>query len=223
LKKDITFVKVKKITMELADLRRDFGKYTFIPEKAPDTPMDLFNIWLTDAEQAQIPEFNAMALSTASVQGRPSSRIVLLKSFEQGLPVFFTNYESKKGHEIASNNQAALLFFWKELERQVRIEGRIEKLSRELSVAYFKSRPMESQLSAAASPQSQVIFGVSELIEQIELIKKQQNVLKCPENWGGYVLTPDYYEFWQGGANRLHHRLAYLSDKKKWIKQQLAP
>ncbi len=209
--------------MELADLRRDFGKYTFNPEKAPENPVELFNNWLADADQAQILEFNAMALSTVGVGGRPSSRIVLLKSFEQGLPVFFSNYKSKKGREIAVNNQASLLFFWKELERQVRIEGRIEKLSRELSVAYFKSRPPESQVSAVISPQSYVISGISELTKQADLMKKQHIPLECPENWGGYIMTPDYYEFWQGGTNRLHHRLAYLADQKKWVKQQLAP
>jgi len=209
--------------MELAGLRRDFGKYTFYPEKAPDSPAELFNEWLENAAQRQIPEFNAMTLSTVDKHGRPSSRIVLLKSFHEGLPVFFTNYESKKGQEIAANNQVALLFFWREMERQVRIEGRVEKLDRKQSVDYFNSRPLESQLSAVVSPQSFPILSMEELTRRVQHIKKQGTPLVCPENWGGYVLTPDYYEFWQGGANRLHHRLAYMSDKKKWVKQQLAP
>ncbi len=209
--------------MDFSDLRRDFGKYTFNPENAPEQPDLLFTEWLSKAKEAKIDEFNAMVLSTVNQKGFPSSRIVLLKDFKKGLPLFFTNYESKKGTELKENPNASLLFFWKELERQVRIEGEVKKISYDKSNAYFKSRPTESQWSAIASPQSRVINHLSEISNSIQKLQNSQHTHECPLYWGGYQLIPTYFEFWQGGIHRLHHRLCYTLEHKKWVKEQLAP
>jgi len=223
IKSYITFVKVKKILMELADLRPDFGKYTFNPQLTPEHPDQLFSIWLQKASDAQLSEFNAMVLSTVNSQNKPSSRIVLLKSVENNRLVFFTHYESRKGKDLAANPNASLLFFWKELERQVRIEGLVEKIPFSQTHQYFKSRPFESQLSAIASPQSEPIDGIETITRRRDDILKAGIPIECPSNWGGYALTPTYYEFWQGGRNRLHNRLSYHLNKNMWNKQQLAP
>ena len=209
--------------MELADLRRDFGKYTFNPAQTPENPNELFDSWLQEAKELNIDEFNAMVLSTVNTNQQPSSRIVLLKDIEMGALVFYTHYESRKGKDLNHNPKACLLFFWKELERQVRIEGIIEKIPYFQSNAYFKSRPIESQISAMASPQSQAINGIESVARKKEEISKSELPLECPTYWGGYKLTPNYYEFWQGGQHRLHRRLSYNFDNNRWGKQELAP
>lgn len=209
--------------MDYSDLRRDFGKYTFNPENAPELPNTLFTNWIEDAKNAQIEEFNAMVISTVRKSGRPSSRIVLLKSYSEGHFYFFTNYNSRKGKELQENPNACLLFFWKELERQIRIEGKVEKISYDQSNLYFKSRPIDSQLSALASPQSSVIGHILEVSKKIETLKVNNKSFECPSYWGGYKLIPDYYEFWQGGSHRLHQRLSFTAEQKKWVKKQLAP
>ncbi|MBU3926233.1 MAG: pyridoxamine 5'-phosphate oxidase [Bacteroidetes bacterium] len=209
--------------MEMADLRPDFGKYTFNPQLTPEHPDQLFSIWLQNASDAHLSEFNAMVLSTVNSHNKPSSRIVLLKSVENNRLVFYTHYESRKGKNLAANPNASLLFFWKELEQQVRIEGLVEKLPYDQSNRYFKSRPRESQLSAMASPQSQPNEGIEEIEKRRVAIGQSKQALECPPFWGGYALIPDYYEFWQGGNNRLHRRLSYSLKQNQWVKQQLAP
>ena len=167
-----------------------------------------------------------MTLVTASSNGQPSARIVLLKEFDQRGFVFFTNYESRKGQELAENPQAALLFCWLELERQVRIEGRVERVSAEESLEYFQSRPKGSQIGAWASPQSRAIPGREVLEEKIqELTARYQNeeVLPLPPNWGGYRLRPQQVEFWQGRENRLHDRILYTHTGADWRLDRLAP
>lgn len=209
--------------MELADLRREFGKYAFDPQQAPDNPGQLFLLWLNHAAEQAISELNAMVLSTVSIENKPSSRVVLLKAFEEGQFIFYTHYESRKGKELEMNPQASLLFFWNELERQVRIEGKAGKIPYEQSNQYFKSRPRESQLNAMVSPQSKPISGIGEIEELKKHLLSSGQPIECPPFWGGYALSPEYYEFWQGGHNRLHRRLSYSLDQGVWVKQMLAP
>lgn len=209
--------------MKLEDLRRDFGRFIFNPDQAGQSPVLLLKKWLKEAEDRHIPEFNAMVISTVGVNGRPSSRVVLLKGIEAGGLSFYTNYESRKGHELAENPQASLLFFWKELERQVRVEGIVEKMSYEQSKKYFSSRPLDSQISALLSPQSRPIKDLESLKSEIAAYNQLHQKPACPMFWGGYQLKPDYFEFWQGGANRLHQRLTFEQKDNQWIKGQLAP
>ena len=210
--------------MDLSDLRRDFGKDSKREIIWPENPFLLFKRWLQEAIDANISEANAMVLSTAASNGKPSSRIVLLKEFSEadGL-IFYTNYSSRKGKELTENPFASVHFFWREKERQLLIEGKIKKVSDEKSAAYFSSRPRVSQASAAVSPQS-------EAIDSLEVIRKAQSELlanpeaiQCPKNWGGYCLVPHSFSFWQGGKSRLHQRAAYSHEDSKWIKRQLAP
>ncbi|MDP2723046.1 MAG: pyridoxamine 5'-phosphate oxidase [Bacteroidales bacterium] len=209
--------------MELADLRRDFGKYAFDLQQTPENPGELFSLWLKNAAELAISELNAMVLSTVSMENKPSSRVVLLKAFKEGQFVFYTHYESRKGTELELNPQACLLFFWKELERQVRIEGKVDKIPYEQSNRYFKSRPRESQLNAVSSPQSKPISGIEEIDEIKNKLLSSGQPIECPPFWGGYALTPEYYEFWQGGPDRLHRRLSYFLKNGLWTKQMLAP
>jgi pyridoxamine 5'-phosphate oxidase len=210
--------------MDLSDLRRDFGKFGLDLNKLPGNPADLLERWLTEAEKAGIGEFNAMVLSTVSRESRPSSRIVLLKEVTRnGSLIFYTNYRSRKGKELMMNRFAAVNFFWRELERQIRIEGEIKKTSREISRAYFKSRPLESQLSALISPQSEPIKDLASLRQEAERIFVSGAKIDLPDHWGGYELTPDCFEFWQGGKNRLHDRIRYTRQGLLWHTDRLAP
>jgi pyridoxamine 5'-phosphate oxidase len=212
--------------INLAQIRSDYQLAALNEKETGDDPVSFFEKWLLQAQDAKITEVNAMALSTVDDSGKPHSRIVLLKGLENGGLIFFTNYDSAKGRQMAGNNQAALLFFWKELERQVRIEGRIDKISAAASDRYFHSRPKGSQLSAAVSPQSQVITGrkiLEEKAGQLENDYKDKEIPR-PENWGGYTLIPHYMEFWQGRNSRLHDRIAF--EKKEdglWSRYRLAP
>jgi pyridoxamine 5'-phosphate oxidase len=207
-------------------LRHDFSKLTLDETMVNGNPLLQFETWFKAAVDAEVNEPNAMAVSTVNPAGRPSSRIVLLRNFDENGFVFYTNYNSRKGHDIAANPQAALLFFWPELERQVRIEGRLSLQTAADSDSYFASRPRSSRLGAWTSPQSSKIS--SRMVIDTELAamdKRFENAdVPRPEWWGGYVLQPDYYEFWQGRESRLHDRICYEKDGAgNWLTARLAP
>ena len=208
----------------LSDLRRDYTKDR-LRKKDIQEPLAFFQTWLDAALSSQdISEPTAMILSTVSDKC-PSARVVLLKGLKADGLLFFTNYTSKKAADIAKNPQAALLFYWMPLERQVRIEGLIEKIDREDSISYFKSRPFANRISALVSPQSQVIpnrtFLENRYTELLNLHTHYEP--KCPDSWGGYILKPTYFEFWQGCPSRLHDRIILEKDNGLWIKKRLAP
>lgn len=210
--------------MSIADLRKDYTQASLDESDALSNPFDFFKLWFDQALKADLPEPNAMTLATVNGAGRPAARIVLIKGFDERGFVFFTNYESRKGHELIANPHAALLFHWTELERQVRIEGTVEKVSEEESDAYYHSRPIGSRFGAWASPQSQVISTRDELDQRLAEIKRQYpDGPQRPPFWGGYRLKPDYFEFWQGRPSRLHDRLSYSQDEKGWALNRLAP
>jgi pyridoxamine 5'-phosphate oxidase len=189
-------------------------------------PFRQFAAWFDEARAASPNEPNAMALATVGADGRPSLRMVLLKGVDERGFVFYTNYESRKGRELADTPWAALTFFWPEMERQIRIEGRVEPVSAEESDAYFHSRPIGSQLSASASHQSEVIAGREELEQRVAALsaRYQNQEIPRPETWGGFRVIPDAIEFWQGRANRLHDRLRYrLLASGDWQIERLSP
>ncbi|MFD2871356.1 pyridoxamine 5'-phosphate oxidase [Mucilaginibacter ximonensis] len=211
---------------ELQNLRQDYSAATLSEKDVAASPIKQFNKWFNEALEAKVPEPNAMTLATATPDGRPSARIVLLKGFDDEGFAFYTNYLSRKGKELAKNPNAAVVFHWIELERQVRIEGTIEKLSKEQSDQYFHSRPKMSQIGALASPQSQEIADRNALeskMNELEAEYADKEVPK-PSYWGGYVLKPRLIEFWQGRRSRLHDRIVYKKvDNKSWKKVRLAP
>jgi pyridoxamine 5'-phosphate oxidase len=210
----------------IADIRKEYMLETLDEMGAEANAIRQFDKWWQEATTSTIDEINAMTLATATPDGKPSARIVLLKGYDDNGFVFFTNYESNKGKELAANPNACLVFFWKELERQVRLEGRVEKVSNEESDAYFFSRPQGSQVGAWASPQSTVIdnrevieANVTKYTSQFEL-----QPLQRPPHWGGYRLKPQLIEFWQGRESRLHDRLQYtLQTNNDWKIERLAP
>ncbi|SAH95776.1 pyridoxamine 5'-phosphate oxidase [Bordetella ansorpii] len=210
--------------MSVSDLRQSYDKGVLLEDEAAASPFDQFSLWFDQALAARVPEPNAMTLATVDADGQPSARIVLIKGYDERGFVFFTNYESRKGREIAANPRAALLFFWQPLERQVRIEGRMEFTSAEESDAYYASRPVGSRLGAWASEQSRpVTRDVLEARER-EYRDRYGDQPPRPSHWGGYRLAPTAFEFWQGRPSRLHDRLRYRPDGKSgWQIDRLAP
>lgn len=211
---------------KIASIRNEYTQKKFSEKKALPDPFAQFTKWWKQALKSEITEVNAMTLATASVDRMPSARIVLLKDYSEKGFVFFTNYNSFKGQQMAENPKACLLFFWKELERQVRISGSIEKVSIEDNDEYFYSRPRESQIGAAASPQSQVIESREWLDANYKkiLVENEGKKPERPEHWGGFLVKPVIMEFWQGRPSRLHDRLQYtLQNDRTWKLERLAP
>lgn len=208
----------------IADIRKDYMLQSLSEGDVAKDPFAQFERWWNEALAAEILEVNAMTLATATAAGKPSARIVLLKGYDAKGFVFFTNYTSRKGQEIAENGQATLLFFWKELERQVRIEGKIEKITAQENDEYFHSRPEGSRIGAWSSPQSQVIQDRSVIEENVKKYTEQfKGSIPRPEHWGGYRVVPDHIEFWQGRPSRLHDRILYTLENEYWQIQRLAP
>jgi len=213
------------IVMELADIRKDYRLKVMDENQISRDPLKQFENWLSEAIEAKVNEPTAMVLATATPDGVPSSRVVLLKALSDDGFGFFTNYSSRKGEEIALNQKVALLFHWPELERQVRIEGAATKTSAKVSDEYFHSRPLESRLSAVISNQSQVVPD-REYLEKLwegQQYKSVENMIERPSYWGGYRIEPFRIEFWQGRSNRLHDRILFLRKGADWVISRLAP
>jgi pyridoxamine 5'-phosphate oxidase len=209
----------------LPELREDYGRGSLeISDVSPD-PIEQFRVWFQNAVDQGLPEPNAMTLATATVEGRPSARIVLLKGFDNRGFAFFTNYRSRKGRELSANPFAALLFFYVSLERQIRVEGRIEVLSSEESDAYYLTRPIGSRLGAWASNQSEVVADRSTLDQRLAELEKRalSEPFPRPSHWGGFRVVPDVFEFWQGRHNRMHDRIRYRSTTGGWVVERLEP
>jgi pyridoxamine 5'-phosphate oxidase len=209
---------------QLAELRKSYERAELSEEASQADPLLQFEQWLGEAISAQIPEPNAMTVATVGSDLRPGTRVVLIKGCDQRGIVWYTNYESRKGQELAGNPYAALQFHWVELERVVRIEGRVGKTSAEESDAYYASRPLDSRIGAWASPQSQVIAGRSVLVANAARYGAQYLLdPPRPPHWGGFRLVPDRWEFWQGRKSRLHDRLRYRLEGGAWVRERLAP
>src|SRR5258706_9434166 len=210
--------------MKIAELRIEYQRAELDEEHSEADPIRQFARWWSDAQAGKVREANAMTLATADAGGRPSARTVLLKSFDDKGFVFFTNYESRKGAELAANPRACLLFFWPELERQVRVEGDVARVGESESDAYFASRPVASRLGAWASPQSKVIRSKAWLLAQAAKMAFVHGPNPArPPYWGGYVVAPSAIEFWQGRPSRLHDRLLYTRAPEGWGRVRLAP
>jgi pyridoxamine 5'-phosphate oxidase len=213
--------------LDLGDFREDYNRDELLESDAAKDPFQQFEKWFKTAVEAEVPEPNAMVLATATANGRPSARVVLLKEVEAESFVFYTNYQSRKGQEMAENPHAAMVFNWLELHRQVRIEGLIEKVPEAMSTEYFQSRPKGSQIGAWASPQSRVITRREMLEDNVRALENKYDgdeKLPRPEHWGGYRLLPYTVEFWQGRTSRLHDRILYtLKEEGKWDMVRLAP
>ncbi len=212
--------------MHLADLRQDYKLRALELSDVAADPIMQFELWFQEALLSNLLEPNAMVLATTAADGMPSARVVLLKGVNQEGFVFYTNYESQKGQALAENPKAALVFNWLELQRQVRIQGTVEKVAAALSTSYYQSRPKSSQIGAWSSPQSQVIASRM-LLEQAELALQakyaETDVLPRPPHWGGYRVRPTVIEFWQGRSSRLHDRVRYRLENDVWVIERLAP
>lgn len=209
---------------DLSQLRRSYERAELDESASAAEPWQQFARWLDEALAAKLPEPNAMTVATVGPDGRPSTRIVLIKGFDARGIVWYTNYESRKGRELAGHPFAALQFHWVELERVVRIEGQVERVSAEESDAYYRSRPLDSRLGAWASPQSQVISSRAVLVANAAKAAVQHGLNPPrPPHWGGYRLQPEAWEFWQGRPSRLHDRLRYRLDAGQWVRERLAP
>ena len=213
------------LTQNLADLRQHYTKGGLEEHQIPDSPFILFNEWFLQAGELGVLEPNAMVISTVSADNKPSSRVVLLKGIEDGGFIFYTNYESRKGKELEHNPYISVLFFWPEAERQIRIEGKVSKISTESSKEYFVSRPRESQLGAWASAQSSIIQGRHSIEESYQqcLAQYEGKEIPLPDFWGGYIIHPSSFEFWQGRPSRLHDRMKYNKQQDSWHIVRLSP
>jgi pyridoxamine 5'-phosphate oxidase len=210
--------------MNIADLRKSYEKAELSEDASASDPLKQFERWLNEAIHSEVPEPNAMTVATVASNLRPSTRVVLIKGYDERGIVWYTNYDSRKGQELAGNPFAALQFHWVELERVVRIEGRMEKISEADSDAYFHSRPLDSRIGAWASPQSQVIDGRTVLVTNAAKYAAQFMLNPPrPPHWGGYRLVPDGWQFWQGRKSRLHDRLRYRLSEGDWVRERLAP
>lgn len=209
----------------IENLRNEYKSHALLENEVLPDPVRQFDLWFHEALKAEVHEPNAMTLATVSGKGQPSARIVLLKGYDKGGFVFYTNYQSRKGRDLEENPLAALVFFWPELERQVRIEGRVERTEAELSQRYFSSRPFGSRIGAVVSPQSQVIPDRTYLETKLQecIAQNTDEHISCPDHWGGYRLLPECVEFWQGRPNRLHDRLRFRKEKENWLIERLAP
>jgi pyridoxamine 5'-phosphate oxidase len=210
---------------ELTRVRTEFSRHSLNESDVELNPLNQFTAWFQEASAAQLPEPNAMVLATSTPDGKPSARVVLLKEYDDRGFVFYTNYEGRKSSELLQNPFAALLFHWGELERQIRIEGPVEKTSRRESEEYFKTRPVESRLGAWASKQSSVIPGRSDLEQKVADLKNRyaSREIPLPPFWGGFRVKPQVYEFWQGRENRLHDRIRYTLQGGVWVIERLSP
>lgn len=209
----------------LRDIRTNYQKFELTEQSVNQDPIQQLIGWLNDAIEDQKPDANAMVLSTIDVKGNPDSRVVLLKELTPEGLVFFTNYNSRKGHQLESSGHVSVLFFWPGLERQVRIKGIAEMIKEEDSELYFKSRPIESQLGAWASPQSEVIESRQVLNDNYKHYEQyfESHEITKPPSWGGFLIRPTNFEFWQGRSNRLHDRIEYYLNGQVWQIQRLAP
>ena len=209
----------------IEDLRREYAREELLEENVRKNPIDQFTAWFDQALLSEVIEPNAMSLATASKEGKPSVRIVLLKGFDKEGFRFFSNYKSRKGKELDENPHASLCFFWPELERQVRMEGAVSTISRNESEEYFKKRPRLSQLGALASNQSEEVESREKLEERFNKLKEKfkSEPIPAPESWGGYRLQPSSIEFWQGRRGRLHDRLLYVKELGEWVIKRLSP
>jgi pyridoxamine 5'-phosphate oxidase len=218
-------VNQEKMKIKTQEIRKEYGIRTLDEKKAPGNPIHLFSDWFEDAVRSGIDEPNAMVLATAGPNGDVTARVVLLKSAGQAGFTFFTNYNSVKARQIQKNPRGALVFFWKEMERQVRVEGKMKKVSRRESIEYFDSRPLDSRISASVSPQSEPVPDRAFLESRREgfVLDLGMKEPVCPPDWGGFILIPDCIEFWQGREYRLHDRLQYTKTGKSWVLERLAP
>jgi pyridoxamine 5'-phosphate oxidase len=208
----------------IADLRKSYEKGELDENSAHVLPLQQFQQWLQEAILAQLPEPNAMTLATVGADGRPSTRVVLIKGCDERGLAWYTNFDSRKGRELAGNPYAALQFHWVELERVVRIEGRVEKVGDAEADAYYASRPLDSRIGAWASPQSQVIHSRAVLVANAAKFAARYALHPPrPPHWGGFRLVPDRWEFWQGRRSRLHDRLCYRLEQGQWVRERLAP
>ena len=210
---------------DFSSLRKEYSRHSLDEADVDLNPFAQFDLWFQQARTSQLPEPNAMALATATPDGKPSVRMVLLKGYDERGFVFFTNYEGRKSVELLQNGNAALLFYWPELERQVRIEGAVEKTTRKESEEYFQTRPFESRLSAWASKQSNVIPGRGVLEQKMADLRERyrDQEIPAPPSWGGFRVQPAVFEFWQGRANRLHDRIRYALEGGVWTIERLSP
>ncbi len=215
---------MSQISTHIADLRKSYERAELNETASHADPLQQFDQWLQEAIKAEIAEPNAMTVATVGSNMRPSTRVVLIKGYDERGIVWYTNYDSRKGKELAGNPFAALQFHWVDLERVVRIEGRVERVSAQESDAYFNSRPLDSRIGAWASPQSQVISGRSVLVTNAAKYGSQFLLNPPrPPHWGGFRLVPDRWEFWQGRKSRLHDRLRYELRNNEWVRERLAP